>query len=352
MKAAYYLAHEDSLHRFDVLFTELDVLVTEVATEKIPSLTAFIMKEKPLVSQNYIILDISGQDWTPAHILSGVQQLRRFSSAQLIFIGQPSEKTTELFGTLASVHHVEYLITEEQDAKIDAQLRSCFQDTPYLPQKMQAIQRQMVQTAVQTAAPLQMPAGLMIHVAVAGAMHRCGTTTQAFGLWHYLKSLGLHPAIWDKCGTTLPIIQMLEDPVNTENAVEIHGIPFCETESTDFNAYILDYGTLTPENALHFGRADISVLVGCTKPWELPSFAEALQQIDRNPCREFVTMASFSTKQDLERLSKYIGQRSGLAPYNPNLWESSTPQAYKPLILPALKSICGVPQAETERELE
>lgn len=91
MKTAYYLAHQAALERFDVLFTELDILATTVAIEKVPSLAAFIMKEKPLVQQNYIILDVSGQDWTNAHILSAVQQLRRFSSAQLIFLGQPSD---------------------------------------------------------------------------------------------------------------------------------------------------------------------------------------------------------------------------------------------------------------------
>jgi len=352
MKTAYYLAHQTVLERFDALFAELDILATTVAIEKVPSLTAFIMKEKTLVQQNYIILDVSGQDWTTAHILSAVQQLRRFSSAQLIFLGQPSDATTELFGTLARVHHVEYLITEDPDSDITAQLRGCFQDAPYLPHKLKAIQKQMVQTAARTVSPLKLPDGMMIEVAVAGTMSRCGTTTQAFCLWHYLKSLGLRPAMMDKSGTTLSSIQMVfeKEIVIKENALEIRGIPFCETEDADHNAYILDYGRLTPENATHFGKADLSVLVGCTKPWELPAFADALRLVVSHPCRQMVTLASFSTQQDMEQLSKYFGSRNGLVPYHPNLWEPVSPQTYETLVLPALKEICGEPQEETECE--
>ena len=132
-------------------------------------------------------------------------------------------------------------------------------------------------------------------------MSRCGTTTQAFCLWHYLKSLGLRPAMMDKSGTTLSSIQMVfeKEIVIKENALEIRGIPFCETEDADHNAYILDYGRLTPENATHFGKADLSVLVGCTKPWELPAFADALRLVVSHPCRQMVTLASFSTQQDM-----------------------------------------------------
>ena len=109
----------------------------------------------------------------------------------------------------------------------------------------------------------------------------------------------------DKSGTTLSSIQMVfeKEIVIKENALEIRGIPFCETEDADHNAYILDYGRLTPENATHFGKADLSVLVGCTKPWELPAFADALRLVVSHPCRQMVTLASFSTQQDMARSS-------------------------------------------------
>lgn len=352
MKAIYYLARADDLRRFDALFNELDMLATAIPIEKVPSLTAFVMKEKPIVQQDYILLDVSEMDWSPAHILSAMQQLRRFSSARIIFLGKPEEETVELFGTLAGVHHMSHLIMQRPGTDVDAELRSCLQDRPQLSRKLQAMQEQMVQIAARTVSPLHIPEGLVFHAAVAGAMPRCGVTVQCFALYHYFKSLGLRPAIWDKCGRTLPIMKTIEDGTETENAVEIHGVPFCKQESPQYNAYVLDYGLLTPENAAHFCVADLSVLVGCTKPWELPSFAKALNLAQPYHGRSLITLASFSTQRDLDRLSKYFGDKSGLAPYHPDLWEPPAPQTYTKLILPELREICGEPRADPEPEQE
>ncbi|MET0017999.1 hypothetical protein [Oscillibacter sp.] len=353
MKALYYLAHEEDLQRFDTLFNELDVLATAIPIEKVPSLTAFVMKEKPIVQQDYILLDVSDMDWTPAHILSAVQQLRRFSSAQLVFLGKPEDETVELFGTLASVHHVSHLIMQRPGADVEAELRSCLTDSPQLPRKLQAIQEQMVHTAARTVSPLHIPDGLIIQVAVAGTMPRCGVTMQSIALYHYLKSLGWHPAVWDKCGRTLPLLQTIEEKfcTETESAVVVHGVPFCKEKTSQFNAYVLDYGMLTPENAAHFCMADLSVLVGCTKPWELPAFASALKEFLSHPCQSLITLASFSTQEDLDRLSKYFGAKNGLAPYQPNPWEPPEMQAYAKLLLPELKGICGEPHPEPECEV-
>lgn len=349
MKAIYYLAHEEELQRFDALFNELDMLATTVPIEKVPSLTAFVMREKPIVQQDYILLDVSSMDWTPSHILSAVQQLRRFSSAQLVFLGTPEDETVELFGTLASIHHVSHLIMQRPDMDVEAELRSCLTDSPQLPRKLQAIQEQMVQTAARTVSPLHIPEGLVIQVAVAGTMPRCGVTMQSIALYHYLKSLGWHSAVWDKSNRTLPLLQTFEEKACTvtESAVVVHGVPFCKGESSQYNAYVLDYGVLTPEIASCFCGADLSVLVGCTKPWEMAAFHEKLALAAS--CQSLITLASFSTPQDLERLSKYF---DGGAPYNPDPWEPSTPQAYAKLLLPELKEICGEPCADPECEAE
>lgn len=354
MKAIYYLAHERDLQRFDALFEDLDMLVTAVPVEKVPSLTAFIVKEKPIVQQDYILLDVSDMSWTPAHILSAVQQLRRFSSARLLFLGEPSEETTELFGILASVHHISHLITQYPETDMEAELRSCLQDSPQLPRKLQAIQQQMVHAAARTVAPLHIPDGLVIHVAVAGIMPRCGVTMQTFAIYHYLKSLGWRTAVWDECGRTLPQLKTFEGEfmVERDDAVEIHGVPFCQGESSRYNAYIQDWGMLTQENAAHFGAADLSVLVASTKPWELPAVADALKQVVSHPCRELITLASFSTQRDLDRLSKYFGEKNGLVPYYPDPWEPPESEIYAKLFLPELKAICGERQAEPECEVE
>lgn len=354
MKSIYYLAHEKNLRRFDDLFNELDFLATEIPIEKVPSLTAFVMKEKPIVQQDYLILDVSENDWTPAHVLSAVQQLRRFSSTRLIFLGKPDEETVELFGTLAGIHHVNNLIMQKPGTDTVTELRACLTEQPQFPRKLQAIQQQLVQTAARTVSPLLIPDGLVIHVAVAGTMPRCGVTMQSFAIYHYLKSLGWRPAIWDECGRVLPQLKIFEQEfvVEKDDAVEIHGIPFCQGESSPYNAYVQDWGMLTQENAVHFGAADLNVLVASTKPWELPAVADALKQVVSHPCRGLITLASFSTQPDLDRLSKYFGAKNGLVPYYPDPWQPPELENYTKLLLPELKALCGQPRLEAVAEQE
>ena len=342
MKTGYFLTQEQDLHRFDALWTELDILITAVPVEQIASLTAFIAREKPIVQQDYLVLDVSGGNWTTAHILSAVQQLRRFSSARLIFLGGPDEETVELYGALANVHHVQHLIMQQPDTDVETELRSCLQDGPQLPRKLRAMQEELVQTAVRAASPLRVPDGLICEIAAAGTMPRCGVTMQSFALYHYLKAHGWRPAIRDMTGRTLKLLQMFEQAEQQDDGVTvIHGVPFCGGAAAQFNAYVLDYGMLTPENSAHFCAADVCVLVGCTKPWELPAFADALKLVMSHPSRNLITLASFSTQRDLDRLAKYFGDRSGLAPYHPDPWEPSAPQVYDALLLPALRELCG-----------
>lgn len=344
MKTIYYLAHEVNLGRFDGLFTELDLLATPWPIEKIPSLVAFITKDKTVNQQDFLLIDVSGLDWSISHILSAVQQLHRFSSAQLIFLSTPSEDTTELFAALATVHHVEYFITEKKGMDAVTELRSCLLEEPQPLRRMKAVQDKLVQEAAKTAAPLTIPDGLVIHVAVAGIMPRCGTTTQTFALYHYLKRLSFSPVVWDKAGKTLPqLLKFYSDEAEErENAVEIRGIPLCREESPNFNAYILDCGILNSQNAASFSLADLAILVGGTKAWELPAFAEAYALLRDHPCRQLISLASFSTQKDMERLGKYMGKHSGCAPYHPDPWEPSSPKPYDELVLPCLKEICGM----------
>lgn len=355
MKAAYYLAGEANLTRFDAMFCDADILVTAVATEKIPSLAAFIIKEKTIVQQDYIIIDVDDTEWTPQHILSAVQQLRRFSAAQLIFIAAPGEVTTELYGELTRIYHVKHLITKEMG--YEDELRTCFQsiqpDEDTLAEGLHVIQSELVQTSVKTTSMLKIPDDLVIEVGVAGTMRRCGTTTQVFAIYHYLKSLGWRPAVLDKCGQTEQMLNLYVDGVIHDSKTGIsviHDIPFCQYVLPQYNAYVSDYGLLTPDNSADFAEADLSVLVGCTKPWELPAFADALKQLMRHPCREMITLANFSTPQTLSVLAKYFAGKNGLTPYSPDPWTPADSQIYSDLLLPGLRDLCRtmeVPAAES-----
>lgn len=353
MKSAYYLAPAEHLGRFEKLFEQEGVFASPFAIEQLPSLTAFVSRDKVIAQQNYVILDVGKvENWSIPHILSAVQYLRRLSSAQLIFIGEDCPDVTELFGVLATHHHVNHLVTERAGMDLNSELRNCFADTPKLADKMQIVNTMLAQQAAAVVKPLDIPPGLVIEVAVAGTMPRCGTTTQTFAVYHYLKSLGWHPAIWDKFNRDLPVLTQYEEYERTEeDVIRIRGVDFVTRQMPQFDAYIIDYGVLTPETAPLFVRSDMSVLVGCTKPWELPAFAEAIKMLFGHPTDRTVTLGSFSTPEELDKLAKHLGDNRAVAPYNPDLWHLSSGKTYANLMLPTLKEICGMsPDIEPEVE--
>lgn len=355
MKSAYFIAQPKNMGRFNDLFESESVFPTEYNADNIPSLTAFVQRDKSIATQDYVCIDVGPvRMWSISHILSAVQLLRRFSSAQLIFIGEPCEDLTELYGALASVHHVDCLITERGNGTTTEELQKCLAGKMAMPERMAAITQMMAKQAGEITKPLTIPPGLVIEVALAGTMSRCGATTQLFQLYHYLKSLGWHPAIWDKLGQLLPLLMRYEVYRESENGVTtIRDIDFVKTEMPQYNAYLIDYGVLTAEKVPLFRKADLSVLVGCTKPWELPAFAEAVKLLFGVPCSQMVTLASFATAADLDALVGYLGDHTGIAPYAPDWWRSAEDMgAYKTLVLPALKEICGPENQTHTPELE
>lgn len=342
MKQLCYLASPGQEGRFDRLFEELDILATTYPSAQLKSLTAFVTREKTLNQQNFLLLDLTGAEYSPEHILSAVQLLRRFSVARLIFIAPAGEATDLLFGRLAAFR-VTDLITVRQDTDVLAELKTCLSAEGDYHRRMEAMQAAMATTAVKTVNPFTIPSGLVITVAVAGTMPRIGATTQVFGLYHYLKALGFHPAVLDESGELIATLWNLYSEQGREGSdyVTMNGIPFCTAICEQYDAYLVDMGVLSSETAHLFASADLSVLVGGAKPWELPELAMALPLLEEHAPKELLTLISFATDQDMAALGKYLGVRAANVPYQPDIWEPGDKSTYQRVVLPALQTICG-----------
>ena len=359
MTSLYILAQSKNMTRLSNLFHPEQFLVSAFDTSKLPSLTAFVTRDKAISQQDFVLLDVGrAENWSDAHIFSAVQNLRRFSNAKLIFLGEPCEAVTDLFGKLASVHHIEHLITDQPGTDVEAELNRCFSNAPKFHDKLQAIQGMMAQQAVKASRPLTIPQGLILRIAVAGTIPRCGVTTQTFAVWHALNSLGFHPAIQDTREHLLPsLLQFEAHTKQSEECVLVHDIPFCTAEQPQFNAYIMDYGTLTPYNITPFRQADLHLLVGCTKPWELTGFADAMRLLMPYGCQPLM-LANGAAPRELSTLKKYFGEQIFLVPHCPDLWTPAVEvtKAYTQLLLPSLKELCGMrsaptPDCEVEHDL-
>lgn len=335
----YYLAAPEREHRFDTVFNQLDAVVTFFSAASIPSLTGFLARDKMTDQQDYILCDLDGAEWSDEHILSAVQSLRRFSVAHMIFLAPPSEHTTILYQHLAE-QRVDGLIVDDGDPSgaIAAALQG---DSGYM-HRLSAIQRGVAEAANREVAPLRIVPGLILDVAVCGAMHRIGTTTQTVALYHYLAQLGFHPVLLDRGQDDLRMIRELyQDKIlRMEGYIEVNGIRIAQDRSSAFNAYILDYGVLTPEWSKPICEADLTVLIGGVKPWELPALAAAYNQLVQENPRELVTLLSFAAPESLAEVKQYLGD-CATVPYHPDLWAPGSDTTYRSAILPHLAKICG-----------
>lgn len=356
MRPLYYIARAERLHRFDALFDAEGMLVTAFDADRLSSLTAFVQRDKAIVQQEFIVLDVGdGTQWSVPHVLAAVRDLRRFSNARPVFIGLACEANTELFGRLADAHGVKDLLVDRDGGALDDALAACFdaRSTPRFAEKMQAVTQLLSQSASAAVRPLSIPAGLVLHIALAGTAPRCGTTTQAFAVYHYLRSLGLRPAILDERGTLIEQLMKYETYAKeASGAVTVRGVSLCSRRCGDFNAYVSDLGVLRAENAAGFCGADACILLGGAKPWELTYFGAALQLILPYAPDRLIALVGFTTEEELQKLGKYLCRKNGAAPCVPDLWRPSQDAAacYDRLLLGELKELCGAPHAERPAE--
>lgn len=358
MTSLYYIAPKKQLDRFDDLFDRAEILPTAFPAESIRSLTAFIKNERAIAQQNYIVIDVGDLTrWSSGHVLSAVQYLRSFATIRLIFIGQPCEAVEDLFRCLRDTHHIDDVILAAADASnvsiALAEMLSLSQPggaqrpaevrTLSPQEKMSAAQQTSLHYQAQPALRKYAVApGTTLKIDVAGTMPRCGTTTQSLQLYHFLTAAGLYGAILDRAGT-LPVLSQFEAVTETKHGGRsIRGICFIEPDAST-NAYdfvVTDWGVLTPEKVSSLCAADISVLVGCTKPWELPAMAEAVKLLFGHSHQYMVTIASFSADSDLQKLGRYLGEHYAAAPYQPDIWRLAGYDVYQRLISPALDRCC------------
>lgn len=339
MLQVYYIAAPEREHRFDELFTQLDVVATFSPVVNIPSLTAFVAMDKAVNQQNFIVCDLADAPWSDEHLLSAIQMLRRFTVVKPVFLSPPGDRTSNLYKILAE-QRIDGLIVDEGEPTelMEDVLRG---DGGYV-RRLAAIQHGIADAANREVSPLRIPPGLVIDVAVCGAQSRVGTTTQAIALYHYLRSLGFRPVLLHQGQAALSaMLELYRDRVMTmAGYVEINGVRIATERSSNFDAYILDYGVLTPEWAGPFCTSDLSVLVGGVKPWELPHLATAQSIAQEGNPNHLVTLLSFAAPEDVDTVREYLGDCGAVA-YHPDIWTPGSDSVYRMVILPALRQICG-----------
>lgn len=343
MKSMCYISSNSKKDFFNKLADELDITVSHYDVNQIKSLVAFVSREKTMPMQNYLVIDLTDTDFSTEHIISSIQTLRCISSGRPIFIAPQNNKTDELFGKLLNFR-VTNLIPFSSCTDIIMEMRRCLSDEGIVfLDKTSELQNSIAMAANGVVRPFVIPEGTVITLCVSGCMHRIGTTTQTFALWHYLKSLGFAPAILCKNEDFIKLLMELYETevIEYEEHITVKNIPFCFQQNTElWNAYIIDIGVLNESNRGDFTEADISILVGGTKPWELDEFASSLHLA--SGAKHMVALMSFASQKDAEELHNVLNMQLYCVPYHPDLWDKGgSTTAYKAAVLPQLKKLCS-----------
>ena len=193
--------------------------------------------------------------------------------------------------------------------------------------------------------------GSILVLGVIGSQQRIGCTTQAIGLWHYCKALGLDPAIVAASDQIAQLASVMECKQIEEGCV-IEGVPFVSSTALAYDCYIVDIGAAAIPEAKKM--TDCLVLVAGSKPWELEHTARALRSAKG---RDIHVLLSFTSQKDADNLQPLFG---GLpyspVPYMTDPWKScfEAMLVYDTLLRPVLERLMSqenTPEEDRSPEL-
>lgn len=328
------------------LFEERNLLLTYYNADDIKSLTAFVTRGKTIQDMDYFIIDLTDTLYSNEHVLYAIQIFRQVSQARVIIIAPTGEETDLLFGKLLNFN-IKNLIAADDDKKILEELIICLSPDGKSFAKSSAMKQNAMAAKAKTITKPQItiPRDCQISVAVTGAMHRVGVTTQALNIYHYAMHLGFSPFIVDREQKMIKSFMQIyeEEVILSKTHMELKGICFAQDKviNNKFNFFIYDLGVLCDGNENEFISSDIPVFVTGAKPWELPPLGELFNRYGFWEKEIITKLFSFASDKDFEILNGYFKDKIYAVPYTPDIWNDCDVSFYNKVLLGKLKELCN-----------
>lgn len=270
----------------------------------IPSLTALLL-ERPKLAALAVRADQAGR-WSDGHILAAAKLLQE--RGRLVLVGTGAERlegSTLLFSVDTEEAALKLLTRPRGGAAAMAAAKK--PDGGGGP----VVEREPVFTAQ----PLKISRSRVLMIDVVGSQPRMGCTTQAIGLWHYFKALGLSPAVVMEESQVRLLAETVSGAKRIDGGCRINGISFITNTQQPYDCYIRDGG---------FGRrmghenADAVVLVAGAKPWELSNTMQAARTLQQS---RSAVIFSFTGPREVPQLGPLVHNiPAEAAPYMPDPW--------------------------------
>lgn len=324
------IASDSAVSRF---LSAAGFTVMQLHPNDTPSLTALLFDHPELSA--LVIQDDSAALWSASHVLAAAKHLEQNGPTILLGGG----KLTAQCGTVPLVK-----VTERKE-ELPELLRRPIKGTAgghgiTGTEKLTPILASVTQSVPFAVKPEIRPMGIspgsIVMLGVIGSQPRIGCTTQAIGLWHYCKALGLDPAIVAASDQIAQLASVMECR-QIEEGCMIEGIPFVSSTALAYDCYILDIGAGSIPEAKKM--VDCLVLVAGSKPWELEHTARALRAAKGQGIH---VLLSFTCQKDAENLQPLFGSLScAPVPYMTEPWKAcfEAMLVYDTLLRPELERL-------------
>lgn len=304
------------------------------------------VRKSAIINYETILFYLTNHSVPTNLIVRAVESIRRYHVCRTIVFAPGGAGCADLVTLLADLD-VREVVPVYPDTDVAAELDVCLSpEGRSFTAVMQAVATAQIETARSYVRPkLEIPEGVRLHFAVAGAQERTGTTTQAFGMYHALAALGFRPLLVDeRRGFLTHLNTMYGDESEVDGCVlTIRGMDFSDVAPLDleYNAYIHDFGVLDAEVLDDYRYSPVRILCAGCKPWEYAAFAQ-----NRHAFGEEYQTVVFSFATDYDRAAvedRANGEyRTEFAPYNPDMWTHQNKEWYEEMLLPVLREVVAV----------
>lgn len=289
-----------------------------------------IMTEK---HYDYIVVDIEQFIDHYNVITDELSRIRDISNAHIIIIAIGYSEHTEIIQALLKQHFFNF-VTERILSKRKEQFDNCVNDTNYV---FNIIKNNDIATPdVKLNEPIlldkdiETPKTKRSIVAVAGACHRIGTTTQALQIVKYLNYMGYKACYIEMnnnryCNlltTYFDVPDKDETGKITYQGVDLFSPQekISEILNLDYDFYVYDCGCIKDEhfNLVSFVEKDYKIVVCGTKANELRYTNEAIERLYNTDCFYMYSFAHENEHEDVLEMMRSKADKTLFSIYTPD----------------------------------
>jgi len=274
-----WITSPENLNLFDFLTEEKQIPIKKYSGEFIIK-NLIINDIKNLDVYSHIAIDLSAIKDSDEEMIEAIKAFKMMYSSSLIFYAEDENKRNSLLNRIINEAECYNIVTSNDIKKIQKEIELCVEQRMSKEEALKNINKDIEINIPQYTFEEN------IKIIVAGAMPRIGTTTTAMNMACYLAGIGAKVS-YTEANSNAHLLQIhsaffpnipIKDECFFQNKVNYFFDGNIPMEGYNFN--IIDLGPLSKNNVKILNMADVKILCGGNKPWEVKTLNNSLGVIE------------------------------------------------------------------------